>query len=109
MNSLQEVTEPQKLFKIKQQVQSCFYPPNPSIAYQLYRAWEYSSNYEDGPEMYQVEIVDNIGRSYRGMLDALQGLIYLDINSILGLVQDRIDGAIHTYNAGHWPVPFRGV
>lgn len=86
------------------QLRGAMISTSPHVVYQLEKAWRLLGS--DG--WYDVEIVDNVRRCYRGMFDTKRGIIYLDVNSIMGLVQDRIDAALHAYNAGHDP-RFRGM
>lgn len=94
---MNEITDPQKRITLEQQVRNSLFNPNPNNSYRLYKVWERSN------EWYQVEIVDSVMRVYRGVLDSNLGILYLDSNSIISLLQDRIDSAIYTWNAGHWP------
>jgi hypothetical protein len=100
-----EITDEQVLLKLRLILQNgAMIGISPFIAYQLSRAWILVG----GDEWYQVEIVDNINRVYRGMMDAKRGVVYLEVNSLLSLVQDRIDRALQAYNSGHDP-RFRGM
>jgi hypothetical protein len=100
-----EITDEQVLFKLRLILQNgAMVGVSSFIVYQLSKAWPLLGS----DEWYQVDIVDNINRVYRGMMDAKRGVVYLEVNSLLSLVQDRIDGALQAYNSGHDP-RFRGM
>ncbi len=108
-NDLQEVRDEQTLNKIKMQIQQVFPSYTTGIAWHLHRAWEYSDNFESGhPTLYHVEIENNYHMVVKGVLDYTRGLLYLDMNSIMMLVQERIDTVLSIYNAGHDP-RYRGM
>lgn len=106
---MNEVTDPQTLHTIGMQIQQAFPSYSTGTAWRLYKAWEYSSNHEDGyPTLYHVGLVNNYHMVVNGVLDHTRGLIYLDMASMMNLVQERIDTALSIYNAGHDP-RYRGM
>lgn len=108
-NDLQEVQDPQTLHTIGMQIQQTPITQDVNRQWRLYKAWEYSENYEGGhPTWYHVEITDNYQYRLKGLLDSTRGVLYLDVLSILLLVQARIDGAIAEYNAHSSPY-YRGM
>ncbi len=106
---MKEVTDPRILDRLRMQIQSIPLSQDTMSQWRLYKAWDYATNYEYGvPELYNVEIIDTVTRVASGVLDATRGKLYLDAMSLMGLVQQRIDAALHAYNAGHDP-RFRGM
>lgn len=99
---MEEVRDINTLNKIRMQIPHLTQDVYSPI--QLYKAWEDVFNYEDGHNTwYYVDLAIGQGMPLRGMLDSSRGILYLDATALLILVQERIDSAISTFNAGHWP------
>ena len=103
-NALHEVTDPQRLAELRQFVQSLPISliNDPNVQWQLYRVWETSENYEDrGVYYYHVEIALNQQIPLKCIILWPLGQLYLDAQSLLLLVQWKIDASLDAFNAGH--------
>lgn len=98
---MNEITD-RKLSEIEHIILGISISQDPGVQWRLYKAWEHSSNHEDGTgEWYQVVLIDQVMRSLGGILDAERRLLYLDLNSTLALVEERITAHLDAFNAGH--------
>lgn len=97
---MEEITDRYKLLEIQRRIPALNVDPFEQI--QLYRAWEFTHNHESGNgTWYQVEIKYNQHWVLRGMLDYDRGILYLDVASMLLLVEQRIQAQLDAFNAGH--------
>lgn len=92
---MNEITDQRKLFDLGIIIQDIPITQNPALSWRMYKAWELSG------EWYQVEIGNQIGHTLRGVLDAERRLLYLDMNSLMFLVEERIIAQLDAFNAGH--------
>lgn len=97
---MKEVTGPQ-LRELQITIQNMPITGSKDIQWRLVRAWEVFML--DNITYYKVEIINNIMVPLRGILIWPVRELYLDMPSMLFLVEERITMQLDAFNAGyHW-------
>ena len=97
---MKEVTNPQ-LFELQITIQNMQFTNDPYIQWRLFKAWEVSIL--DDITYYRVEIVGNNQVPLYGILIWPMKELYLDLRSMLYLVEQRMETQLDAFNAGkHW-------